>query len=100
MAGAAIAAFGSPVGDLIILTMTQTDFPPERIGKMYSLRRLIAGSGLMLGSALAVPLFARLSISTGIAICALAIVLMGGISLARFWRSTGTTHRKASSFLK
>jgi MFS transporter, DHA3 family, macrolide efflux protein len=100
MAGAAIAAFGSPVGDLIILTMIQTDFPPERIGKMYSLRRLIAGSGLMLGAALAVPLFTWLSIPTGIAICALAIVLIGGISLARFWRSTSTMYRKGSSVLK
>lgn len=86
MLGAAIAAFGSPVGDLIILTMIQTDFPSEHVGKMYSLRRLIAGTGLMLGSALAVPLFASLSLPIGIALCALLIVLIGAIGLARFWR--------------
>lgn len=81
MIGAAIAAFGSPVGDLILLTMIQTDFPTEHVGKMYSLRRLIAGTGMMLGSALAAPLFASLNIATGIMLCSFAILLIGGVSL-------------------
>lgn len=85
MIGAAIAAFGSPVGDLIILTMIQTDFPPEHVGKMYSLRRLIAGTGMMLGSALAAPLFASLNIPTGIMLCSFAILLIGSVSLAHEW---------------
>jgi MFS transporter, DHA3 family, macrolide efflux protein len=85
MIGAAIAAFGSPVGDLILLTMIQTDFPPEHVGKMYSLRRLIAGTGMMLGSALAAPLFASLNIPTGIILCSFAILLIGGVSLVHEW---------------
>src|SRR5260221_5573110 len=85
MIGAAIAAFGSPVGDLILLTMIQTDFPTDHIGKMYSLRRLIAGTGMMLGSALAAPLFASLNIPTGIILCSLAILLIGGVSLVHEW---------------
>jgi MFS transporter, DHA3 family, macrolide efflux protein len=85
MIGAAIAAFGSPVGDLILLTMIQTDFPAEHVGKMYSLRRLIAGTGMMLGSALAAPLFASLNIATGIMLCSLAILLIGGVSLVHEW---------------
>jgi MFS transporter, DHA3 family, macrolide efflux protein len=85
MIGAAIAAFGSPVGDLILLTMIQTDFPPEQVGKMYSLGRLISRTGLMLGSALAAPLFASLNIPTGIMLCSFAILLIGGVSLVHEW---------------
>ncbi len=85
MIGAAIAAFGSPVGDLILLTMIQTDFPAKHVGKMYSLRQLIAGTGMMLGSALATPLFASLNIATGIMLCSLAILLVGGVSLMHEW---------------
>ena len=65
--------------------MIQTDFPAEHVGKMYSLRRLIAGAGLMLGSALAAPLFANLHISIGIMLCSLAILLVGGVSLVHEW---------------
>ncbi|QBD76641.1 MFS transporter [Ktedonosporobacter rubrisoli] len=81
MIGAAIAAFCDPVGDLILLIIIQTDFPIEHVGKMYSLRRLIAGTGQMLGSALAAPLFASLHIATGIILCSLAMILIGSISL-------------------
>lgn len=85
MIGAVIAAFGSPIGDLILLTMIQTDFPMEHVGKMYSLRRLIAGTGMMLGSALAAPLFASLNIATGIVLCSCTILLIGGVSLIHAW---------------
>jgi MFS family permease len=95
MLGAAIAAFGSPVGDLIILTMIQTDFPSEHVGKMYSLRRLFAGTGMTLGSALAVPLFARFPISSDIILCAMFIVSIGTVSLTRFWSSQAVEQQKA-----
>ncbi|HET8845973.1 MAG TPA: MFS transporter [Ktedonobacteraceae bacterium] len=85
MIGAVIAAFGSPIGDLILLTMIQTDFPLEHVGKMYSLRRLIAGTGMMLGSALAAPLFASLNIATGIVLCSCTILLVGSVSLIHAW---------------
>lgn len=85
MIGAAIAAFGSPIGDLILLKMIQTDFPAEHVGKMYSLRRLIAATGLMLGSALSAPLFASLNIAVGIILCSLALLLIGGVSLVHEW---------------
>lgn len=81
--GAAIGAFGTPVGDLILVTMIQTDFSPEQVGKMYGLRRLIAGTGLMLGMALATPLFAALHVSTGIILGSLAVILIGIVGLLR-----------------
>jgi MFS transporter, DHA3 family, macrolide efflux protein len=39
--GSAFAAIGGPMGDLMLLTMIQTNFPPEQIGKIYSLLMLI-----------------------------------------------------------
>ncbi|GHO78626.1 MFS transporter [Ktedonobacter sp. SOSP1-85] len=86
MLGAAIAAFGSPMGDLILVSIIQTDFPSTDVGKMYSLRRLIAGTGLMLGSALATPLFASHQyLASGIALCSCSILLIAIISLAYEW---------------
>ena len=86
MIGAAIAAFGSPIGDLILVSIIQTDFPSTDVGKMYSLRRLIAGTGLMLGSALATPLFAsRQHIVSGIALCSCSILIIAVVSLVHEW---------------
>ncbi|WP_157721953.1 MFS transporter [Tumebacillus avium] len=77
MLGAAIAAFGSPIGDLLILGRIQTGFPAEHVGKMYSIRQLLAGSGLAAGLLLAAPLFQIVSPSTGILLCALLIIATG-----------------------
>ncbi|MDQ2714109.1 MAG: MFS transporter [Chloroflexota bacterium] len=82
--GSAIAAIGSPLGDLILLTLIQVDFPAGHIGKIYSVRMLIGGTGLMLGSLLAVPLFHLFSIPVSIALCAIFIMSIGVAGVIRF----------------
>jgi hypothetical protein len=84
LTGAAIAAFGSPLGDLIMVTMIQTDFPRDHIGKIYSMRALIGGIGVSLGTLAAAPLFQWLSVQNGILACALGIAGIGMIGIVRF----------------
>ncbi|TCP53342.1 putative MFS family arabinose efflux permease [Tumebacillus sp. BK434] len=83
MLGAAIAAFGSPIGDLLILGRIQTGFPPEHVGKLYSIRQLFAGAGLAVGLLLAAPLYQLVTPSTGILLCALLIVASGLYGLSK-----------------
>lgn len=85
LVGTVLAAFGSPMGDLIMLTMIQTDFPKEHVGKMYGVRSFVGTVGLTLGLLAAVPLFGCLSPSLGIGLCALAVVAIGvtGLLLTR-----------------
>ncbi|HEX3722554.1 MAG TPA: MFS transporter [Nitrolancea sp.] len=82
--GSGIAAFGGPMGDLMQLTMIQTDFPSSQIGKVYSLRSTISGAGGSLGLLLAVPLFARFSVESVIAVCALVMIAVGISGFIRF----------------
>ncbi len=79
--GIVIAAFGSPIGDLILLTLIQTEFPSKHIGKIYSIRALIGGTGLSLGALVAGPLFSLLSIPIVIAACAIFIVCVGATGI-------------------
>ncbi len=82
--GAIIAAIGSPVGDLMLLTMIQTDFSQEHVGKIYSLRKMIGVMGLTCGMLLAAPLFYYVNISPAIALCAVFITGIGIVGVARF----------------
>lgn len=82
--GSSIAAFGGPMGDLVQLTMIQTDFPFDQIGKVYSFRATIAMTGGSLGLLLAVPIFAHVSVPLVIAGCALAMLAVGVAGFARF----------------
>lgn len=82
--GAVVAAVGGPMGDLLVLTMIQTDLPSNQIGKVYSLRMTVANLGALLGSLLSVLLFASLNISTVIVLCAIVVIATGGIGLLRF----------------
>jgi hypothetical protein len=66
MCGALIAAFGSPMADLILLRMIQTEF---HIGKVYSVRMLISIAGLAPGQLLSVPLFRMLALRDAMALC-------------------------------
>ncbi|MBO0792282.1 MAG: MFS transporter [Ktedonobacteraceae bacterium] len=83
MCGALIAAFGSPMADLILLKMIQTEFPLEHIGKVYSVRMQISIAGLALGQLLSVPLFHLLALRDAMALCSCLILLIGitGVSL-------------------
>lgn len=67
MLGSGLAALGGPIGDLMMLTMIQTDFATDQIGKVFALRMTTSSAGVSLGLLLAVPLFAHLSIALVIA---------------------------------
>jgi len=84
MLGSAFAAIGGPMGDIVLVTMMQTDLPSDQIGKVYSLLMIIESAGGSLGLLLAVPLFAYLSVPVGIALCALVMLACGVIGLIRF----------------
>jgi MFS family permease len=82
--GSAFAAIGGPMGDIMLVTMMQTELPSEQIGKVFGLLMLIENAGISLGLLLAVPLFNLMSIPLGIALCALIMVAAGVIGLLRF----------------
>ena len=84
MLAAAFAAIGGPMGDIIQLTMIQTDLPSNQVGKVYSLRMIIENAGSLLGLLLAVPLFAGVSVPLAIAACALTMMVTGVVCLLRF----------------
>ncbi len=84
MIGSGIAAFGGPMGDLVQLTMIQTDFPSDQIGKVYSFRATIAMVGGSIGLLLAVPLYARVGEPLIIGACAVTMLVVGAAGFARF----------------
>jgi hypothetical protein len=84
MLSAAFAAVGGPMGDIVLLTMMQTDLPSGQIGKVYSLYMLIESAGSSIGLLLAVPLFRYLSTPVAIALCAMVMVVLGVAGLTRF----------------
>jgi DHA3 family macrolide efflux protein-like MFS transporter len=82
--GSALAAVGGPMGDIMLLTMIQTDLPSNQIGKIYSLLAMLENAGASLGLLLAVPLFTVVEVAAGIALCASIMVGVGIAGLARF----------------
>ncbi|MFL5690750.1 MAG: MFS transporter [Ktedonobacteraceae bacterium] len=82
--GAALAAIGGPMVDIVIITMMQTDLPANQVGKVYSLSMIMESGGASLGLLLAVPLFAYLRVPIAIALCALVMLLIGVVGLVRF----------------
>jgi MFS transporter, DHA3 family, macrolide efflux protein len=81
---AAFAAIGGPMGDIISMTMIQTDLPADQIGKVFSLRMILESAGLSLGLILAAPLYALLSVRMAFGLCALLVVAVGTAGLLRF----------------
>jgi MFS transporter, DHA3 family, macrolide efflux protein len=81
--GAVIAAFGSPMGDIILLTMIQTDFPETHIGKIYSFRALMGGLGLAMGTFIASFTYRLASISSIMIIFSMVIIAVGAIGILR-----------------
>lgn len=84
LAGAIIAAFGSPMGDIMLLTMIQTDFPKTHIGKIYSFRALIGGLGLSLGTFIASFFYHFLSIPAVMILFSFIIIGIGAFGMVRF----------------
>lgn len=94
--GAVIAAFGSPMGDIMLLTMIQTDFPTDHIGKIYSFRALIGGLGLSLGTFLASFSYQLLSIPAVMVIFSVIILGIGAIGIVRVRQNAQLNIRNAS----
>ena len=84
MVGSALAALGGPMEDLMMLLMIQTDLPATHVGKVYSLRMVLASVGGSLGFVLAIPLFAHLSVPLTITLCAALFIATGLTGLLRF----------------
>lgn len=83
----ALAAIGGPMGDIMIIMMLQTDLPANQIGKAYSLRMIVENVGAALGLLVAVPFLGLVSVSLGMALSALLLVVTSVIGLVRFgWR--------------
>ena len=76
MTGAALAAIGGPMGALPLVALLQTEFPPGKSGRIFSLRFMIEHAGVAVGLVLAAPLFAVAPVRVGIAAC--AVLLLGG----------------------
>ena len=72
------------MGDITVLTMMQTELPIASLGKVYSLRMMLANVGSAIGLLLAVPLFAHVSVMIGILLCALVMIALGLAGLLRF----------------
>lgn len=96
MLGAGIAAISGPLGDILLLTMIQSDLPSGQIGKVYSLMIVVESGGASLGALVAVPLYAHLSVSLAIALCALLLLATGIAGLLRFGLREPTADSKAS----
>jgi len=84
MMGSALAALGGPMEDLMMLLMIQTELPPTHVGKVYSLRMVLASVGGSLGFLFAIPLFAHLSVPLTIVLCAALFIITGLAGLVRF----------------
>jgi predicted MFS family arabinose efflux permease len=78
----ALAAVGGPMGDIMTLTMLQTDLPSDQIGKAYSLRMILESVGSSLGPLVAVPLFSLVSVPLGIALSAVLLLV---VNMAGAW---------------
>ena len=72
------------MGDIVLLTMLQTDLPSDQIGKAYSLLMIVENVGGSLGLLIAVPFFVLVNISLGIALSAGLLLLTGIAGLLRF----------------
>ena len=79
--GIIVAAFGSPMGDLVLLNMIQSDFPSEHVGKVYSFRGLVGNLGLSVGLLVSVALYKVLPIATVMLLASTLIVIVGVVGI-------------------
>ena len=76
-----LAAMGTPMSDLMMLMLIQKEFPPEQVGKIYSLRLTISTIGYSLGLLIAAYLFQWMAMPTGILLLGLITLFVGGAGL-------------------
>lgn len=86
----ALAAVGGPLTDVIRAYLIQTEFPPDQVGKVYSLRVTASKASHGIGLILAAPLFAFVEVTSAIAIAGGAVALAFAVALFRV-RETPTT---------
>ncbi len=84
LVAAFFAALGGPLVNLTTVTVIQTDVPSDQIGKVYSLRMIIANSGKVFGLLLAALIFSHYKASTVVAITASVFPLFGITEIIRF----------------
>lgn len=82
--GACLAGVGGPFFDIMVSILIQTHLPADQIGKISSVRFLVEDAGNFFGLLLSVPLFAILSPSLGIGLCAVIMVATGLFGLLGF----------------
>ncbi len=79
-----IAALGTPMADLMLLFMVQSDFPATHVGKVISFRYTISNIGYSAGLLIAAYLFQWLDIRPGLVFLGVLILITGVIGLIRF----------------
>jgi MFS family permease len=91
LAAAAVAAIGGPMTDLMILMIIQTEFPADRIGKVFAFRATLSRSSFGVGLVLAAPVYELLPVRVAIAGAAIVVIVVSLAALLRFL----PTHRTA-----
>jgi len=86
MFGAAIAATGGAMGDLLLLNVLIAEIPSAHLGKALSLRLTSLYAGYSLGLLAAEPIFAITPPMIVIASCAALMICAGAVGLLLFGR--------------
>jgi hypothetical protein len=86
MAVAALTAINGPLGDLAMLNLLQTSFPPGAVARVYRVQVCVSWAGMLLGYAIAPSLFRHVALApaiSGLGACTVAVALAGFILLSR-----------------
>jgi hypothetical protein len=90
MAVAGFAAINGPLGDLAMLHLLQTCFPPHRLAQVFRMQMCVAFAGMFLAYLMAPLLFAHIGLATTIMASGVATIVSGLIGLGFFaWRRHG-----------
>ena len=82
--GAALAATGGPLADIVLLVMMQTDMPRDVLGKVFSLRYFVMFFGSAMGLLLAPALYNSVGAQMGIVVSAVIFGLSGLAGIVKF----------------
>jgi DHA3 family macrolide efflux protein-like MFS transporter len=79
----ALAAIGGPMTDLMLLLAIQTEFPPDQIGKIYSLRMTVSRACNGVGLLLAAPVIAIAGASASFQVAGALVLVCSAVWLVR-----------------
>jgi hypothetical protein len=92
MAVSAFAALNGPLGDLSMLHLLQTCFPPHRLAQVYRMQMCVIFTGMLLAYLAAPTLFATVGLGQTIVASGAASALSGVLGLGFFlWRRTAAS---------